>query len=117
MVKLTDINGDIASGQWLETLPARLPPAERDLVIRADEWARQNYSGGGHPTGQPWIDHARASAGILGGLRVGGEAIAAILLLGAPLTTRIQRDALNAAFGAAVGSLVDGVASMAQIQA
>ena len=117
MVKLTDINRDITSGQWLETLTGRLPPAERDLVIRADEWARQNYSGRGHPTGQPWLDHARASAGILGGLRVGGEAVAAILLLGAPLTTRIQRDALNAAFGPAVVSLVDGVASMAQIQA
>ncbi|HEX9449972.1 MAG TPA: bifunctional (p)ppGpp synthetase/guanosine-3',5'-bis(diphosphate) 3'-pyrophosphohydrolase [Burkholderiales bacterium] len=117
MVKLTDINRDITSGQWLETLTARLPPAERDLVIRADEWARQNYPGSGHPTGQPWIDHARAAAGILGGLRVGGEAIAAMLLLGAPLTTRLQRDKLNAAIGPAVVSLMDGVASMAQIQA
>ena len=117
MVKFTDISRDIASDQWLEALTARLPQAERDLVIRTHVWARQYYPGRAHPTGQPWIDHAGAAAGILGGLRVGGEAIAAILLLGAPLATRSERDALHAAFGPAVVSLLDGVASMAQIQA
>ena len=117
MVKLTDSNQDITSEQWLETLTARLPQSERDLVIRADAWARQYYPGRKHRTGEPWIDHARAASGILGSLRVGGEAIAAMLLLGAPIATRPERDALQAAFGAAVVSLVDGVASMAQIQA
>ena len=117
MVKLTDINRDITSDQWLEALTARLPQAERDLVIRADAWAQQYYPGREHPTGQPWMDHARAASGILGSLPVGGEAIAAMLLLGAPIPTRAERDALNAAFGRAVVSLVDGVASMAQFQA
>ena len=117
MVKLTDVNRDITSGQWLEALTTRLPQVERDLVIRADAWARQNYPGHVHPTGQPWMDHARAASGILGSLRVGGEAIAAMLLLGAPIATRAERDALTAAFGPAVVSLVEGVASMAQIQA
>ena len=117
MVKLADVNRDIASDQWLEVLTARMPRAERDIVIRADAWAQQNYAGSVHPTGQSWIDHARSAAGVLGSLRVGGEAVAAMLLLGAPIAARSGRDALNAAFGAAVSSLVDGVASMAQIQA
>ncbi|HKB83575.1 MAG TPA: bifunctional (p)ppGpp synthetase/guanosine-3',5'-bis(diphosphate) 3'-pyrophosphohydrolase [Burkholderiales bacterium] len=117
MVKLTDINRDITSGQWLETLTTRLPQAERDLVVRADAWARENYPGREHGTGQPWLDHARAAAGILGGLHAGGEAIAAMLLLGAPASKRVERDALQAAFGPAVVSLIEGVASMAQIQA
>jgi GTP pyrophosphokinase len=117
MVKLTDLNRDITSDQWLEALTARLPQAERDLVIRADAWSRQNYPGSEHPTGQPWFDHARAAAGILGSLRVGGEAIAAMLLLGAPTATRTQHEALTMTFGPAVVSLVDGVGSMAQIQA
>ena len=114
MVKLTDTRRDIASDEWLEALTARLSEAERGMVVRADAWARQNYAAGEHPSGQSWIDHARSAAGILGGLRVGGEAIAATLLLGAPTA---QREALSAAFGASVVSLVDGVASMAQIQA
>ena len=114
MVKLADVTRDIASDQWLEALTARMPRAERDLVIRADAWAQQNYADSVHPTGQSWIDHARSAAGVLGSLRVGGEAVAAMLLLGAPSAAR---DALNAAFGAGVISLVDGVASMAQIQA
>jgi GTP pyrophosphokinase len=117
MVKLTDINRDITSDQWLEALTARLPQPERELVIRADAWVQRHYPGREHPTGQSWMDHARAAAGILGGLRVGGEAIAAMLLLGAPIAARSERDALNAAFGPAVVLLVDGVASMAQIQA
>ncbi len=117
MVKLADVNRDIASDQWLEALTARMPRAERDLVIRADAWAQQNYAGSVHPTGQSWIDHSRSAAGVLGRLRVGGEAVAAMLLLGAPIAARSERDALNAAFGTAVISLVDGVASMAQIQA
>ena len=77
MVKLSDINRDITSEQWLDALTARLPQAERDLVIRANSWAQQYYPGLKHRTGQPWIDHARAAAGILGGLRVGGVAKAA----------------------------------------
>ena len=117
MVKLSDINRDITSEQWLDALTARLPQAERDLVIRANSWAQQYYPGLKHRTGQPWIDHARAATGILGGLRVGGEAIAATLLLGAPITTRADRDGLQSAFGPAVVALVDGVTSMVQIQA
>src|SRR5579859_3456006 len=57
------------------------------------------------------------AAWTLGALRVGGEAIAAMLLLGAPLTTRVEREALQADFGPAVISLIEGAASMAQIQA
>ena len=89
MVKLTDINRDIASNQWLESLTTRLPQAERDLAVRAHVWAQEHYPGRTHPTGDPWLDHARAAAGILGSLRVGGEAIAAMLLLGAPLASSV----------------------------
>jgi GTP pyrophosphokinase len=117
MVKLNDINRDIASEQWLEALTARLPQPERELVIRADDWAQLHYPGRMHPTGHLWIDHARAAAGILGSLRVGGEAIAATLLLGAPIATRTEHDVLHSAFGPAVVSLAEGAASMAQIQA
>ncbi len=117
MVDATDIDRDITSNQWLDALTARLPLPERDLVTRADAWTRQYYPGRVHPTGRPWTDHVRAAAGVLSRLRVGGEAIAATLLLGAPIATRSERDALNAAFGPAVGTLVDGVASMAQVQA
>jgi len=117
MVKLTEIDPQEQSERWLDSLTARLPQPERDLVMRAHGWAQQHYPGRAHATGQPWLDHVRAAAGILGRLRVGGEALAAMLLLGAPIATRADRDALQAAFGPSVVSLVEGVASMAQIQA
>ncbi|HEX7952177.1 MAG TPA: HD domain-containing protein, partial [Burkholderiales bacterium] len=117
MVKIADISRDIASGQWLDALTMRLSASERDLVLRADAWASQHRYAGERAAGPPRLDHARAAAGILGSLRVDGEAIAAMLLLDAPLATRAQRDALAAEFGTAVASLVEGVTSMAQIQA
>jgi len=116
MVKSTELLRDITSDQWLEALTSRLAPVERDLVISADAWARQHYPGLLHPTGQAWYDHARGAAGTLGTIRVGGEAIAAMMLLGAPLSMKVERESLQRVFGATVIALVDGVASMAQIQ-
>src|SRR4029079_18349939 len=58
MVKLTEAKREIASDQWLEALAGRLAQPERDLVIRADAWAAQNYP--------DRLEHARATAGILG---------------------------------------------------
>ena len=116
MVKVTELDRDITSDQWLEALTSRLAPVERELVISAVAWARQHYPGHLHPSGQTWLDHVRRAAATLGTLRVGGEAIAAMMLLGAPLATRAERDALQHDFGPAVVALVDGVASMAQIQ-
>ncbi len=117
MVKHTEIARDVSSDQWLDALCARISPTEHELVIRADGWTRQQYADRVHPTGRPWLDHARAAAGVLSSLRAGGEAVAATLLLGAPIATRSQREALVAAFGPAVVTLVEGVATMAQIQA
>ena len=117
MVKVRDITRDTASAEWLEVLTARLPQTERELVARADLWAQAHYAGSLHPAGARWIEHVRATVGILGALRVDGEAIAATLLLGEPMATRAQRETLAAHFGPAVTALTEGVASMAQIQA
>ena len=117
MVKVRESTRDTASAEWLETLTARLPQPERELVVRADLWAQEHYAESLHPAGTRWIEHVRATVGVLGALRVDGEAIAATLLLGAPVATRAQRDSLAAHFGPAVAALAEGVASMAQIQA
>ena len=116
MVKVREITRDTASAGWLEVLTVRLSQTERELVVRADLWAQEHYADSLHPAGTRWIEHVRAAAGILSALRVDGEAIAATLLLGAPVASRAQREALTAHFGPAIAALVEGVASMAQIQ-
>ena len=116
MVKVREITRDTASAEWLEVLTARLPQNERELVVRADLWAQEHYAGSLHPAGTRWIEYVRAAAGILGALRVDAEAIAATLLMGAPVSSRAQREALAAHFGPAIAALTEGVASMAQIQ-
>lgn len=116
MVKVREITRDTASAEWLETVTARLSQTERELVKRADLWAREHYADSLHPTGTRWIEHVRAAVGVLSALRVDGKAIAATLLLGVQVSPRAQRDALSVRFGPEVAALVEGVASMAQIQ-
>jgi len=116
MVKVRDITASADAAGWLDALAARLPPAEQQLVARAGAWAEERYAGKAHPDGAPWWEHARGAAGLLAGLRIDGEALAALLLLGAPLESRSEREKFAAAFGPAVLALVDGVRSMAQIQ-
>jgi len=42
MVKLTEIDPQEQSERWLDSLTARLPQPERDLVMRAHGWAQQH---------------------------------------------------------------------------
>ncbi|HEY5929421.1 MAG TPA: bifunctional (p)ppGpp synthetase/guanosine-3',5'-bis(diphosphate) 3'-pyrophosphohydrolase [Burkholderiales bacterium] len=116
MVKVTEITRDVQSSGWLEALTSRLSQPERDLVARADAWAQENYAGLQHADGAPLVEHVRGAAGVLAGLKVDGDALAAILLLGATVGTRAEREKFESTFGAQVLALVDGVRSMAQIQ-
>ncbi|HEV8646879.1 MAG TPA: bifunctional (p)ppGpp synthetase/guanosine-3',5'-bis(diphosphate) 3'-pyrophosphohydrolase [Burkholderiales bacterium] len=116
MVKVREITRDIASAEWLEVVTLRLSQTERELVVRADLWAQDHYADSLNPAGTRWIEHVRAAVGVLSALRVDGEAIAATLLLGAPVSSRAQREALVAHFGPAIAALVEGVSSMALIQ-
>jgi len=116
MVKVREITSDTASAEWLEVVTVRLSQAERELVVRADLWAQEYYADSRHPAGTRWIEHVRSAVGILSALRVDGEAVGATLLLGVPVSSRAQREALAAQFGPAIAALVEGVASMAQIQ-
>jgi GTP pyrophosphokinase len=115
MVKITDSTA-VDAGDWLENLTSRLPPAERQLVARADEWVGEHYGTAMHPDGTPRAEHARRAAGVLGALRIDGEALAAILLLDAPLELPAAREAFAKQFGPSVQALVDGARSMARIQ-
>jgi GTP pyrophosphokinase len=116
MVKVREITRDTASAEWLEVVTVRLSQAEREVVARADLWAQAYYADSRHPAGMRWIEHVRAAVGVLSSLRVDGEAIVATLLLGASVSSRAQREVLAAHFGPAIAALVEGVASMAQIQ-
>jgi GTP pyrophosphokinase len=92
----------------LEALAARLPERERALVSKAHAWLQER--GGA-------VEHATAAAEVLGTLRIDGEALAAMLLIGIAPAGREERERFIANFGEPVLALVDGVASMAQIQA
>jgi GTP pyrophosphokinase len=116
MVRLTELERDIQSGTWLQSLTGRLSGEERALVTQAHEYAVSVYGEQLHPGGQRWLDHARGTAGVLGALRLDGESLAAALLLGVD-ENRETGESIEGRFGAGVAALVRGVATMAPIQA
>jgi GTP pyrophosphokinase len=117
MVKLHALERDFRSENWLHALTGRLQPAERALVARAHEQAIAEYAGRLHPAGDALFDHACGTAGVLAALRMDGESLAAALLLGTDGASRERRERLERDFGPGVTALVQGVASMAPIQA
>jgi GTP pyrophosphokinase len=90
MVKVREITRDVEASDWLEALTSRLSPADRALIAHVDAWVTENYAGQVHPDGTSLVEHARGAAGVLAGLRVDGDAIAAILLLGAPVGSAVR---------------------------
>ena len=116
MVKVSEITRETETSDWLQSLAGRLSSAEQALVARADAWAKERHAGRQHADGAPLLDHARGAAAVLAGLRVDGEAIAATVLLEAPLESRVDREKFLQEFGQPVLDLVQGVQSMARIQ-
>jgi GTP pyrophosphokinase len=99
---------------WLQGMGQFLPARELDLLGQALAVAVEAYAGRFHQDGEPLLAHCREVAGILARLRLDADTLAAGLLsaLPAPATDGLRESPL-----AAVGTLVDGVARMGQIQA
>jgi GTP pyrophosphokinase len=108
LVKVRENPTQQGAGGRLEALAARLPERERTLVSKAHAWLQERAGA---------VEHATAAAEVLGTLRIDGEALAAMLLIGVAPTGREERERFVASFGEPVLALVDGVGSMAQIQA
>lgn len=117
MVRVVEQVREVESPQWLEAMIAHVSQQDATLLVRADTWAQTHYGDARHPGGEAWLAHARGVAGILVGLKVDAEALAAALLIGAPVATVSERETLAAEFGKGVVALIEGVDSMAQIQA
>lgn len=117
MVKLKEIERDIGSVHWLDTLTGRLDARDRERVTRAYDLAVEIYTDRAHPSGESWLEHARGTAGVLGALRMDADTLAAALLLGIDLESRDTRESIQQRFGSDAVGLIAGVASMAPIQA
>src|SRR6185369_2279867 len=109
-----------------EVLPANVQALEKRLTyLQADqiERVRQAYLTGAHAhagqtrkSGEPYITHPVAVAGILADLGMDVETIIAAILHDTLEDTPLSRSELEASFGPTVAELVDGVTKLDKIR-
>ena len=94
---------------------AYLPPAQLDVVYRAYEFGAAAHEGQKRRSGQPYITHPVAVAGILAELNLDHESICAALLHDVIEDTGVDKDALQERFGEEIAEIVDGVSKLDQL--
>lgn len=107
---VTDIDGLISR------LQAYQPEADVALVRRAYDFSAQAHAGQMRKSGEPYLKHPLAVAGILTVLRSDVSAIVAGLLHDTLEDTVATNDELERQFGKEVVHLVDGVTKIGKIQ-
>ncbi|HTI35539.1 MAG TPA: HD domain-containing protein, partial [Miltoncostaea sp.] len=94
---------------------AHHPDVDRDLIRRAYAYAEEQHRTQLRDSGEPFITHPLGCARICAGLGLDGTAVVAALLHDTVEDTGATLDDIEAAFGAEVASLVDGVTKLSKI--
>jgi GTP pyrophosphokinase len=101
--------------QLMENLPPNYTEADRELILRAYRVAEEAHRQQKRASGEPYITHCLAVAGILAELRVPAEVVAAGLLHDTAEDTYVTLDDLRRDFGETIAHLVDGVTKMSAL--
>ena len=99
----------------LEQLPEQYTLADRELIQRAYRVAEEAHREQKRHSGEPYISHCLAVAGILADLRVPPEVVAAGLLHDTVEDTTITLSDLRRDFGETIAILVDGVTKLTHL--
>lgn len=89
-----------------------LPEAQVERVLRAFQMGAHAHAGQERKSGEPYITHPVAVAGILAELGLDAETIIAAILHDTLEDTELSREALASEFGEVVAELVDGVTKL-----
>ena len=109
VVHLTDIE------QLVEQVVAYHPEADTNMIRRAFEYSVKAHEGQTRQTGEPYVQHPLAVAGILTFLKLDVPAIVAGLLHDTLEDTVATQAELEEQFGVDVARLVDGVTKIGKI--
>ena len=100
---------------FAERLGSYLEPDQINLVRRAYFYAEQAHDGQTRRSGEPYVTHPLAVAGILAGMHMDHQSLMAAMLHDVIEDTGIPKDALVSQFGDTVAELVDGVSKLTQM--
>lgn len=98
------------------SLRSYLDEQQSTLVRRAYYYAEQAHYGQQRRSGEPYVTHPLAVAGILADMHMDYQSLMAAMLHDVIEDTGIDKSAIEAQFGDAVAELVDGVSKLTQIE-
>lgn len=101
--------------QLLKSLPDNYSPADRELIERAYATAEQAHRDQTRASGEPYVNHCVAVAGILADMRVPPAVVAAGLLHDTVEDTDVTLEDIRRDFGEEIAKLVDGVTKLTQL--
>ncbi|HEY5571574.1 MAG TPA: bifunctional (p)ppGpp synthetase/guanosine-3',5'-bis(diphosphate) 3'-pyrophosphohydrolase [Anaerolineales bacterium] len=110
-----NIGQDMRIEQLMDSLPKSYTPADRELVQRAYRVAERAHTGQIRASGELYISHCLAVAGILAELHVPPSVVAAGLLHDTVEDTELTLEDLDRDFGHEIANLVDGVTKLTQL--
>lgn len=99
----------------LEVLPEHFSVVDREQIMRAYSFAEKAHIGQSRASGEPYITHCVAVAGILAEMRVPPAVIIAGLLHDTVEDTETTLEDIRREFGPEVSTLVDGVTKLTNL--
>ncbi len=106
----------IGINQLIAKIEGYLPPAEVERVQAAYDFAFGAHQGQRRRSGEPYITHPVAVAGLLADLHLDPQTLIAAILHDVMEDTPTLKDEITERFGREVAELVDGVSKLDQIQ-
>ncbi|HVN43049.1 MAG TPA: RelA/SpoT family protein [Steroidobacteraceae bacterium] len=106
----------IGINQLISKVEGYLPPDEVERVQEAYDFAFQAHEGQRRRSGEPYITHPVAVAGLLADLKLDSPTLIAAMLHDVIEDTPTAKEEITARFGTDVAELVDGVSKLDQIQ-
>jgi len=108
--------GESASpGACIDSLLEHRPREQKNILIKAAEWAIGAHKNQQRASGEPYTSHVLAVAEILNNLNLDYETIAAAMLHDVVEDTDTRLDDVEREFGPVIAHLVDGVTRMERI--
>ena len=98
------------------TLQTYLDPEQTNSVRRAYYFAEQAHYGQLRRSGEPYVSHPLAVAGILADMHMDHQSLMAAMLHDVIEDTGIDKSAIGEQFGPTVAELVDGVSKLTQME-
>jgi len=92
-----------------------LPPDQLDIIVDAYEFGSQAHEGQRRYSGEPYITHPVAVAGILADLYLDYQSIAAALMHDVIEDTPTAKEQIADQFGQEIAGIVDGVSKLDQL--